>query len=111
MKSFNVPVTYRSPLITSIKNKRKLDDRLKKDLSPTLLDLGPLKIYLARHFGFCYGVENAIKISFRTIEENEGKRIFLLSEMIHNPQVNADLVQKGVRFLQDPMGHELISFD
>ncbi|MEO8584347.1 MAG: 4-hydroxy-3-methylbut-2-enyl diphosphate reductase [Flavitalea sp.] len=111
MKSFNVPATYRSPLITAIKNRRKQDDKLKKDLSPTLLDLGPIRIFLARHFGFCYGVENAIEISFRTIEENEGKRIFLLSEMIHNPQVNADLLEKGVRFLQDTSGNELISFE
>jgi 4-hydroxy-3-methylbut-2-enyl diphosphate reductase len=110
MKSFNVPITYRSPLISSVKNKRKQQDKLKKDLSPTLLDMGDLKIYLARHFGFCYGVENAIEISFRTIEENEGKRIFLLSEMIHNPQVNADLTAKGVRFMQDTQGHQLIPF-
>ena len=92
-----------------MKNKRKQQDKLKKDLSPTLLDLGDLKIYLARHFGFCYGVENAIEISFRTIEENEGKRIFLLSEMIHNPQVNSDLLAKGVRFLQDTGGKQLDS--
>jgi 4-hydroxy-3-methylbut-2-enyl diphosphate reductase len=110
MKSFNVPTTYRSPLISGIKNKRKLQDKMKKDLSPTLLDLGDLKIYLARHFGFCYGVENAIEISFRTIEENPGKKIFLLSEMIHNPQVNSDLIEKGVRFLQDTSGRQLIPF-
>lgn len=110
VKSFNVPITYRSPLITAIKNERKQQDRMKKDLSPTLLDLGPLQIHLARHFGFCYGVENAIEISFRTIEENPGKRIFLLGEMIHNPQVNADLAQKGVRFLQDTAGGQLIPF-
>ena len=110
MKSFNVPTTYRSPLISAIKSKRKQQDKLKKDLSPSLLDLGDLKIYLARHFGFCYGVENAIEISFRTIEENQGKRIFLLSEMIHNPQVNADLIEKGVRFLQDTGGRQLIPF-
>ncbi len=84
---------------------------MKKDFTPTLLDLGPLHIYLARHFGFCYGVENAIEISFRTIEENPGKRIFLLSEMIHNPQVNADLQQRGVQFLQDTYGKQLIPFE
>src|SRR5947208_3824636 len=111
MKTFNVPVTYRSPLITAIKNKRRKDDKLKKDFTPTLLNFGVLRIYLARHFGFCYGVENAIEIAFRTIEENPGKRIFLLSEMIHNPQVNDDLVQKGVRFLQDTKGNFLISFE
>ena len=111
MKSFDVPVVYRSKLITAIKKKRKEQDRMKKDFSPTLLDFGPLRIYLARHFGFCYGVENAIDIAFRTIEENPGKRIFLLSEMIHNPQVNADLKNKGVQFLQDNTGKQVIPFD
>ena len=84
---------------------------MKKDFTPTLLDLGHLQIYLARHFGFCYGVENAIEIAFRTVEENPAKRIFLLSEMIHNPQVNADLQNHGVQFMQDNYGKQLISFD
>lgn len=84
---------------------------MKKDFSPTLLDFGPVKIYLARHFGFCYGVENAIDIAFRIIEENPGKRIFLLSEMIHNQQVNADLVEHGIQFLQDTYGRQLVPFD
>ncbi len=111
MKHFEVPLGYRSSLISAIKEKRKEDDKLKKDTQPTLLDLGNLKIYLARHFGFCYGVENAIEIAYRTIEANQGKRIFLLSEMIHNPQVNADLLQKVVEFLQDTNGKELIPFE
>src|SRR5450631_2910484 len=111
MKTFQVPPAYRSPLITAIKNKRRADDKMKKDFSPTLLDLGPLHIYLARHFGFCYGVENAIDIAFRTVEENPDKNIFLLSEMIHNPQVNNDLKKKGIRFLQDTGGRQLIPFE
>jgi 4-hydroxy-3-methylbut-2-enyl diphosphate reductase len=111
MKQFNVPNIYRSPLISAIKQQRKQEDKLKKDFTPTLVDLGPLQVYLARHFGFCYGVENAIEIAFNTIAENPGKRIFLLSEMIHNPQVNADLVAKGVQFLQDTYGKQLIPFE
>ena len=111
MKQFEVPTGYRSQLITAIKQKRKADDKLKKDYSPTLLDLGTVQFYLARHFGFCYGVENAIDIAYKTIEENKGKRIFLLSEMIHNPQVNSDLIQKGVKFLHDTHGNNIISLD
>ncbi|MFI5186633.1 MAG: 4-hydroxy-3-methylbut-2-enyl diphosphate reductase [Chitinophagales bacterium] len=111
MKQFEVPIIYRSPLITAIKKRRKEMDKMKKDFTPTLLDFGPLKFYLARHFGFCYGVENAIDIAFKTVEENPGKRIFLLSEMIHNPQVNSDLQAHGVQFLQDTYGNVLISFD
>lgn len=111
MKKFEVPNIYRSSFITAIKNKRKQDDKLKKDFSPTLLDLGDVQFYLARHFGFCYGVENAIEIAFKTIDENPGKRIFLLSEMIHNPQVNATLIERGVQFLQDTYGKQLIPFE
>lgn len=111
MKQFTIPFTYRSSLIAAIKEKRKLDDKMKKDFTPTLLDFGPVHIYLARHFGFCYGVENAIEIAFRTIDENPGKRIFLLSEMIHNPKVNYDLTERGIRFLQEPNGNQLIPFE
>ncbi|MFN4286490.1 MAG: 4-hydroxy-3-methylbut-2-enyl diphosphate reductase [Lacibacter sp.] len=111
MKKFDVPNIYRSQLITAVKQKRREEDRLKKDLSPTLLNLGAVQFYLARHFGFCYGVENAIEIAFRTIAENPGKRIFLLSEMIHNPQVNATLQEKGVQFLQDTYGNQLVPFE
>lgn len=111
MKSFNVPVHYRSPLVTAIKNKRKAGDKMKRDFAPTLLELGDLHIVLARHFGFCYGVENAIEIAFRAVEENPGKRIFLLGEMIHNPGVNADLIALGVRFIMDTKGNMLMSWD
>ena len=111
MKTFQIPAGYRSPLITAVKQKRRTEDKMKKDFSPTLLDFGPLRIYLARHFGFCYGVENAIDIAFRTVLENPGKNIFLLSEMIHNPQVNEDLQNQGIRFLQRTNGEQLISFD
>ncbi|MEI9956042.1 MAG: 4-hydroxy-3-methylbut-2-enyl diphosphate reductase [Ferruginibacter sp.] len=111
MKQFNVPIIYRSPLISAIKNKRKQQDKMKKDFTPALLDFGTVQIYLARHFGFCYGVENAIDIAFRTIEENPGKRIFLLSEMIHNPQVNADLQERGVQFLQDTYGKQIVPYE
>ncbi|GGB22030.1 4-hydroxy-3-methylbut-2-enyl diphosphate reductase [Puia dinghuensis] len=111
MKNFDIPIIYRSPLISAIKNQRRQQDKMKKDFAPTLLNLGELHIYLARHFGFCYGVENAIEISFRTIDDNPGRRIFLLSEMIHNPQVNADLQSRGVRFLQDTQGRQLLPFE
>jgi 4-hydroxy-3-methylbut-2-enyl diphosphate reductase len=111
MKKFSIPFTYRSSLITSIKEKRKQADKLKKDFTPTLLNFGAIQIKLARHFGFCYGVENAIEIAFKTIEENPGKRIFLLSEMIHNPLVNKDLLERGVQFLQDTSGKNIVPFE
>ena len=111
MKSFDIPIFYRSPLITKIKNARKVTDPRKKDYSPTELDFGPVKFYIARHFGFCYGVENAIEISYKAVEENPGKRIFLLSEMIHNQHVNADLNKRGVKFIMKTTGEQLIPWE
>lgn len=111
MKTFNVPEFYRSPIISKVKQYRKVQDPRKKDTSPTVLDFGPVKYYIARHFGFCFGVENAIEIAFKALDENPGKKIYLLSEMIHNPAVNKDLTERGVRFLQDTLGEQLIPFD
>ena len=111
MKSFDVPVQYRSPLISQIKAQRKAADKLKKDFRPTVLQIGSLQVMLARHFGFCYGVENAIEIAFRAVAENRDKRIFLLSEMIHNPGVNADLQAMGVRFIMDTDGALLMNWE
>jgi 4-hydroxy-3-methylbut-2-enyl diphosphate reductase len=80
----------------------------KQDFSPTLLDFGPVQFYLARHFGFCYGVENAIEISYKAIEENRDKRVFLLSQMIHNQEVNNDLQSRGIKFIMDTDGRQFI---
>lgn len=108
MKSFDIPDYYRSSIITPLKEFRRKRDKLKRDFTPTLLDFGPIRILIARHFGFCYGVENAVEIAYKAIAENPDKRIFLLSEMIHNPDVNADLQDRGVRFIMDTGGQQLI---
>ncbi len=108
MKTFDIPSFYRSSIITPIKEFRRKSDKLKRDFKPTVLDFGPVRFLIARHFGFCYGVENAIEIAYKAISENEGKRIFLLSEMIHNPDVNRDLQERGVRFIMDTKGNQLI---
>ena len=110
MKKFDIPQFYKSSIISKIKEARKDNDPRKKDYSPTLLDFGPVRFYIARHFGFCYGVENAIEISYKTVEENPDKRIFLLSEMIHNPGVNDDLKSRGVKFIMDTSGNQLIDW-
>ena len=111
MKKFEIPEFYRSPIISKVKQLRKDQDPRKKDFTPTLLDFGTIRFYLARHFGFCYGVENAIEIAYKAIAENAGKRIYLLSQMIHNPDVNADLLSHGVQFLQDTSGKQLIPWE
>lgn len=107
-KKFQIPDMYKSPVIRKVKEATKITDPMKKDLEPTMLDFGPVHFYIPRFFGFCYGVENAIDIAYRAVEENPEKKIYLLSEMIHNPTVNEDLLAKGVKFLFDTDGTERI---
>ena len=110
-REFNVPLFYRSPIISVVKQARRGIDPRKRDLAPSILDFGPVRFKIARHFGFCYGVENAIEIAYRALDENPDKRIFLLSEIIHNPHVNTDLRERGVQFLCETSGKQLIPFD
>lgn len=111
MKKFDIPLHYKSPIISKVKAKRKLEDPRKKDFTPTQLNFGNVTFIISRHFGFCFGVENAIEKSYKAIQENPDKRIFLLSQMIHNPDVNNDLLSQGVRFIQDTSGQQLIPWD
>lgn len=70
-----------------------------------------MKFYIARHFGFCYGVENAIEISYKALEENPDKNVYLLSQMIHNQEVNNDLVGRGIQFIMDTDGTQFIPWE
>jgi 4-hydroxy-3-methylbut-2-en-1-yl diphosphate reductase len=75
------------------------------------LDFGPVQFILPRHFGFCYGVENAIEISYRALEESAGKNVYLLSQMIHNQEVNNDLQSRGIKFIMDTDGTQFIPWE
>lgn len=110
-RSFDVPEFYRSEIISTIKKGRAAADPRRRDLTPSLLDFGPVRFRIARHFGFCYGVENAIEIAYRALDEHPDRRIFLLSEMIHNPLVNEDLQRRGIRFIMTTAGEQIVPWD
>ena len=110
MRSFDIPTYYKSSFISKLKDLRKKNDPRKQDRTATVLNFGPVHFFIARHFGFCYGVENAIEIAYRALQENPDKRIFLLSQMIHNPAVNKDLIGRGIKFIMDTDGNQLIDW-
>lgn len=66
-----------------------------------LLQAGKTSIRLAKQFGFCYGVERAIDLAYAAGKVFADRRIFLLGEIIHNPDVNAQMSSLGIRHL-DP---------
>jgi 4-hydroxy-3-methylbut-2-enyl diphosphate reductase len=110
-RQFDIPIFYTSPVISRVKKARQMQDPRKRDLLPTVLDFGPVRFILARHFGFCFGVENAVDIAYRTLEAHADRRVFFLSEMIHNPNVNWDLQERGVQFIFTSSGEQLVPWD
>ena len=80
--------SYHSPLIEKIK------------ASNYELASGDLTICLAREFGFCYGVDRAVDLAYETRKRFPDRKIYLTSEIIHNPRVNAKLKELGIEFLK-----------
>jgi 4-hydroxy-3-methylbut-2-enyl diphosphate reductase len=93
---------YQSRLFSDIKSLARRHERLAAD--PVTLDFGPVQYVIPSHFGFCLGVKNAIEKAYETLAENPGRRVFMLSELIHNPFVNEDLLRRGLRYLQTDKG-------
>ena len=93
---------YQSRLCEAIKALARTNER--SATGPALLDFGAVRYVIPSHFGFCLGVKNAIERAYETLAENPGHRVFMLSELIHNPFVNDDLLRRGLRFLQTDKG-------
>ncbi len=93
---------YQSQLCAAIKALARQHERSATD--PVTLDFGAVRYAIPSHFGFCLGVKNAIERAYETLAENPGRRVFMLSELIHNPFVNEDLLRRGLRYLQTDKG-------
>ena len=75
---------YRSDLVERIR------------ASGHILAAGDLTVKLAKEFGFCYGVERAIDLAYAARRAYPNQRIFLLGEIIHNPEVNDQIRRMGI---------------
>ncbi len=93
---------YQSQLCAAIKALARRHERSAAE--PVPLDFGAVRYVLPSHFGFCLGVKNAIERAYETLAANPGRRVFMLSELIHNPFVNEDLLRRGLRYLQSDKG-------
>src|SRR5216683_3871074 len=63
------------------------------------LTSGGLTIKLAKEFGFCYGVERAIDLAYAARKVFPEQPIYILGEIIHNPEVNDQIRAMGIKFL------------
>ena len=78
---------YKSDLVKDLKTNNYL---VKKD---------GVKIYLAKDFGFCWGVERSIALAYEAVEYYPGKKLHITNELIHNPQVNDALTEMKVNLI------------
>ncbi|MBI97217.1 MAG: 4-hydroxy-3-methylbut-2-enyl diphosphate reductase [Verrucomicrobiales bacterium] len=63
---------------------------------------GRMTIKLAKEFGFCYGVERCIDLAYAALKVFPDKPLYILGEIIHNPEVNDQIRDMGIRFLSGP---------
>jgi 4-hydroxy-3-methylbut-2-enyl diphosphate reductase len=64
-----------------------------------ILTVGDVTVRLAKQFGFCYGVERAIDLAYAARKVFKDRRLFILGEIIHNPEVNEQISSLGIRNL------------
>jgi 4-hydroxy-3-methylbut-2-enyl diphosphate reductase len=98
-------IIYQSQLCSTIKAIRRIKEKISND--PITLNFGAVEYILPSHFGFCLGVQNAIERAYETIANYPDRRIYMLSELIHNPFVNNDLNKRGLKYLQTDKGQWL----
>ncbi|MFT4641815.1 MAG: 4-hydroxy-3-methylbut-2-enyl diphosphate reductase [Verrucomicrobiales bacterium] len=67
-----------------------------------VLTIGNTTLRLAKQFGFCYGVERAIDLAYASRRVFKDQNIYLIGEIIHNPEVNRQLIEMGIRNLVGP---------
>jgi 4-hydroxy-3-methylbut-2-en-1-yl diphosphate reductase len=63
------------------------------------LTAGGITIVLAKQFGFCYGVERAIDLAYAARKVFKDRKLFILGEIIHNPEVNEQIRALGIKNL------------
>ena len=77
-------------------------DIVEKLRSRGVITIGNTTLRLAQQFGFCYGVERAIDLAYAARRVFEDRNIYLIGEIIHNPEVNRQLREMNIKNLIGP---------
>jgi len=77
-----------------------------------VLSSGELTVKLAKEFGFCYGVERAIDLAYAAkkyfSDVSPQTPIYLLGEIIHNPDVNEQISNMGIKIIDAKPSNETL---
>ena len=78
---------YRSDIVETVRR------------SGGIISIGDVTVRLAKQFGFCYGVERAIDLAYAARKVFKDRRLFIVGEIIHNPEVNEQISSLGIKNL------------
>lgn len=60
-----------------------------------------MKIHVASHSGFCFGVKKAVETALLAAKDFEGRKIYTYGPIIHNHQVTKYMEENGVQIIED----------
>ena len=79
---------YQSPLVDDLKSNN------------FVIEKEGVKVYLAKDFGFCWGVERSIALAYEAVEHYPDRKLHITNELIHNPEVNDRLTEMNVGLIE-----------
>src|SRR3979490_1406922 len=77
--------------------RRRVVDKVRR--AGGIVRVGDTTVRLAKEFGFCYGVERAIDLAYAARKVFKERRLFIVGEIIHNPEVNEQISSLGIKNL------------
>eukprot|EP00563_Minutocellus_polymorphus_P001175 CAMPEP_0181042504 /NCGR_PEP_ID=MMETSP1070-20121207/12186_1 /TAXON_ID=265543 /ORGANISM="Minutocellus polymorphus, Strain NH13" /LENGTH=472 /DNA_ID=CAMNT_0023120723 /DNA_START=86 /DNA_END=1504 /DNA_ORIENTATION=- len=83
-----------------------MEDQFKSELvddlkaSNYVVEREGVTVHLAKDFGFCWGVERSIALAYEAVKHFPDKTVHITNELIHNPEVNDNLHEMKVQFIE-----------
>jgi len=83
-----------------------MEGQFKSELVDTLkaneyvIERDGVKVHLADSFGFCWGVERSIALAYEAVKHFPDRKVHITNELIHNPEVNDNLHNMNVNFIE-----------
>lgn len=88
--------------------KKEYQSELVADMKTSnfVMERDGVRVHLAKDFGFCWGVERSIALAYEAVDHFPNRDIHITNELIHNPEVNQNLSNMKVKFIEKAEGNK-----